>query len=448
MASASEGQEDMDSATKIWGALRNQEQMQQLGLNKPDHRSRDKKRPKTGDNRPDRQSKSSSTTEVPTDLLQQLVRLTLRHEDSINCLMQESQFMVHMSPGKGSIVPHLLKASQTWHASTDKTISLRHHLALTMMQTLEMRLKKLCEATPTEDLFVDCMKYHLICNDNDRTMPYLRWSPKTQSLHPTETPGLPILEVQRTLSNVLRIMSDPLVTLRFHALKKQKEGGEQKEAIPWLWTVSMRTAPELWCELRHLSYHSIWQLIQVRLTATRTGATTLSQAITEGNVNLIPIFENHNGSICFANTVILCLAWMTLMADGFHPQQWTTGFELLRRVFQAEHRPVDLLTTDPFLWLLMGTWTVESLHRQQDVSEFAIYFLSLLQPKFLHCGWVTRVSLTAEPANDVLASEKGHQFMPILLRYVNFQDDTSQLQELVMLWHDSQGEELRRLDTN
>jgi hypothetical protein len=136
------------------------------------------------------------------------------------------------------------------------------------------------------------------------------------------------------------------------------------------------------------------------------------------------------------------------MADGFHPQQWTTGFELLRRVFQAEHRPVDLLTTDPFLWLLMGTWTVESLHRQQDVSEFAIYFLSLLQPKFLHCGWVTRVSLTAEPANDVLASEKGHQFMPILLRYVNFQDDTSQLQELVMLWHDSQGEELRRLDTN
>lgn len=174
------------------------------------------------------------------------------------------------------------------------------------------------------------------------------------------------------------------------------------------------------------------------VSATNSRSATFSQAIAEGNVNLVPIFENHSGTICFANTVILCLAWLTILADGYHPQQWTTGYEMLRRVFQAEHRPVDLMSTEPFLWLLLGSWTVETLQRQQDVCEFAIYLLSLLQPKFLHCEWVTKVSLTAEPANDVLASEKGHQFMPILIPYINFQDDFSQLQELVHLWHDSQ----------
>ena len=60
-------------------------------------------------------------------------------------------------------------------------------------------------------------------------------------------------------------MTDPQVTLRFHALTKPKAGQEASQAIPWLWTVSLRVSPELWHELNRLSYHSIWQLIQIRL---------------------------------------------------------------------------------------------------------------------------------------------------------------------------------------
>ena len=198
-------------------------------------------------------------------MLKQLIRLTLRHEDHLNCLMQESQFLIHMNPGKGSIVPTLLQASQQWHAAKEKDMSLRHHLACTMLQTLDLRLQKLVSATPTEELFTDCVHYHLICNDQDRTMPYLRWSSQKQSLQPTSAPGLPIKDVQRTLSNIQRIMTDPQVTLRFHALTKPKAGQEASQAIPWLWTVSLRVSPELWHELNRLSYHSIWQLIQIRL---------------------------------------------------------------------------------------------------------------------------------------------------------------------------------------
>ena len=54
----------------------------------------DKKRQKTHSARPDRASRDTSTTAVPTEVLKQLIRLTLRHEDHLNCLMQESQFLI------------------------------------------------------------------------------------------------------------------------------------------------------------------------------------------------------------------------------------------------------------------------------------------------------------------------------------------------------------------
>ena len=270
-------------------------------------------------------------------------------------------------------------------------------------------------------------------------MPFLRWCPQKQSLQPTSAQGLPIKEVQRSLGNIQRIMTDPQVTLRFHALTKAKEGQETAQAIPWLWTVSLRVSPELWHELNRLSYHSIWQLIQIRLRPQPLDRQPFGQAVAEGVVRLIPVFLNPTGTICFANTAILCLAWMTLLADGFHPQLWTTGFELLRNVYQAAHRPMDLLNHNPFLWLLMGSWTVDRLHHQQDVCEFLIYLLSLMRPKFLHCEWVTKVALTATPSDQLLEWEKGQQFTPILLQYINHHAAECQLQDLVHQWHDPQG---------
>ena len=174
-------------------------------------------------------------------------------------------------------------------------------------------------------------------------------------------------------------------------------------------------------------------------TSPAPGQATFGQAVAEGVVRLIPVFLNQTGTLCFANAAVLCLAWMTLLVDGFHPQMWTTGFELLRNVYQAAHRPMDLLNHNPFLWLLMGSWTVDRLHHQQDVCEFLIYLLSMMRPKFLHCEWVTKVALTATPTDNLLEWEKGQQFTPILLPYINHHDATCQLQDLVHQWHEPQG---------
>jgi hypothetical protein len=190
----------------------------------------------------------------------------MRHEDTINSLLQESQFLLHLAPGQGSILPLMLDTSKTWHQQTEKSVPLRHLLAQTMIQEMDRRLQKLMAATPTEELFRDCKSYNLVKDDNNRTMPLLRWSHQRKCLEPTEQPGLPIQEVHRSLQNILRLMTeDHRVTLRFHSLKKPVEGKEPHQALPWFWTVALRNSPELWLEVARLAFHSSWQLVQVRL---------------------------------------------------------------------------------------------------------------------------------------------------------------------------------------
>ena len=204
--------------------------------------------------------------QVPKSVLQTMTQLLLRHEDALNGLLQESQFVVHLTPGVGSIIPQMLKQTKDWHAQSEKTTTLRHCLAKSMISTLQLRLSKLAEASPTSDLYQDCMKYHLLKSEQDRTMPFLRWNAQQKKLQPTDQPGLPLEAVQKSLANIMRLMDDQRVTLRFHALARQK-GEDSSHPVPFLWCVSMRNSPELWSEISTLCYHSIWQLIQARVKA-------------------------------------------------------------------------------------------------------------------------------------------------------------------------------------
>ncbi|CAL1169052.1 unnamed protein product [Cladocopium goreaui] len=122
----------------------------------------------------------------------------------------------------------------------------------------------LMEAEPTEDLFQDCVRYHLVVNNKDKTMPFLRWDHQHRCLQPTDAPGIPIAVAYKNICSIVRLMSDSNVTLRFHALKRLQED-QTPQPVPWLWTVSLRNSPELQQQLAALSHHAIWQLIQVRL---------------------------------------------------------------------------------------------------------------------------------------------------------------------------------------
>ena len=173
-------------------------------------------------------------------------------------------------------------------------------------------------------------------------------------------------------------------------------------------------------------------------STTRDGQISACKADPEDTVICIPIFSNSTGTACFANVVVISLAWMALLANGDDSSQWVHGFELLRNIFNANHRLMDLPKFGPFVWLLLGDWSVESFQAQHDVCEFAIYILHIMQPQFLHCSWVTRPARLA-PGDDIMPSEKGSRYTPVQLAYADHTSDSCQLQTLIDLWNDRQG---------
>ena len=52
---------------------------------------------------------------------------------------------------------------------------------------------------------------------------------------------------------------------------------------------------------------------------TEFGTHTAGQATSEAHVKYVPIFMNSTGTACFANAVVISLAWLTLLANGNDP---------------------------------------------------------------------------------------------------------------------------------
>ncbi|CAL1145226.1 unnamed protein product [Cladocopium goreaui] len=266
MYRVSDAMEDQDSMVKIWGNLLTEAQLKGLGITESNQQTSNKRhKGDKADNKGRSKPASKPASEmmsVPKDLMINMAKLVLKHEDTLNTLLQESEFVLHLAPGEGSLLPLLLMKSQEWHKGP-KTIPLRHTLAVSMMMVLEERLTKLANADTASDLFQACIQQNLITKE--KTMPYLRWDASQSRLTPSNAPHLPLEQVQRSLTNILRLMGDKEVTLRYHALKRTPDSSPSSQPIPWLWTVSMRHTPELWNEIANLCYHSIWRLILANL---------------------------------------------------------------------------------------------------------------------------------------------------------------------------------------
>jgi len=145
------------------------------------------------------------------------------------------------------------------------------------------------------------------------------------------------------------------------------------------------------------------------------------------------------GNICFANAFVVCQAWVTILAGAMDPTWWPLGgFELFRSVTTASVLPLNLLIFQPFLWLLTDGWTITNMDRQQDVAEFAHWFLMRTKPLFVNCEWVARFLRDGLENEPSVRHEQGHRFGLISL-HINPQLDTCSLQHLIELWHDYLG---------
>ena len=187
---------------------------------------------------------------------------------------------------------------------------------------------------------------------------------------------------------------------------------------------------------RHLATHS-GETEAEDIGSTAAGGPTSESHVRYGVVRL---FRNPTGKACAANSVVASLAWLMLLSDGFVYELWHSGFELMRNVVSNSLIPLDLMRHGPFGWLLTGEWSIERfLGQQQDASEFCSYLLNFTRPRFLNCSWDNRPSFADGVDSVHLAHEKGSQFSPIKLQFIDFGTDSCQLQDLIHAWHDALG---------
>ena len=267
---------NVDQATQIWQNILTAGQLRSIGLKEEPNQSPNKaaKRPKTDKAK---QMPMKPRGNAP-DMMQLMARMALRQEDTINSLLTEHQFLVHVNIGKGSILPELIQVTQHW--KTDKTVDkapLRHQLALTMMTQLRDRVQKLSVSQTNDEVVKECWRFHVL--NQNMEMPFLRWNPKTQGLEPTTDKCLTIAETLKHLEGIVRLMTDCTTTVRFHSMRRLPDTPQQ--ATPWIWTVSSRNSPELWHQVKFLTFHACWQLIQCRVKSHTMQRSAMAQQLSK-----------------------------------------------------------------------------------------------------------------------------------------------------------------------
>ena len=262
----------LDQANAIWSSILSADQMKALGLSKESGRQAKRHKPEHKDH----SKKGNKPANKPSydDLVAMVARLALRTEESLQQLLQDHQFILHLQPGQGSMLPLMLATTQTWHNSSKDT-PLRHQLVMLLISTLEERLINLSKATPKGQMWIECQQLNLI--DSEGNMPYLRWDPLARTLKPTKDATLKLDEALRAVQNIHRLVQDPTTTIRFHGLSKPSESTDR--AIPFLWMISSRNQAETWNEVRRVCYHAIWQLVRTSIRPQGTERSNLAKSI-------------------------------------------------------------------------------------------------------------------------------------------------------------------------
>ena len=157
---------------------------------------------------------------------------------------------------------------------------------------------------------------------------------------------------------------------------------------------------------------------------------------------IVRILLNHR-NMCYINSFIISLAWVTLLMQGIDLEQWPMGgFELFRTLTAVSGLPLNLAVFRPFLWLLSGDnepgWTMTDLEQQNDVTEFGHWFLWRTKPGFVNCRWVSQL-LRMGHIEEQNGTERGDQHGPILIPIHDPQLSSCTLQTLIDFWHDGLG---------
>ena len=115
---------------------------------------------------------SHQTTQV-SQLCRMLAVLALRHEDALNSLACQDQFILFLAHGPQGMPPLMIQTAQDWREQSSNTMPLRVALMKNLLEELMRRFKGFCAKLSDEDFRRQSIQTKVILEDN--TIPFLQW---------------------------------------------------------------------------------------------------------------------------------------------------------------------------------------------------------------------------------------------------------------------------------
>ena len=163
-------------------------------------------------------------------------------------------------------------------------------------------------------------------------------------------------------------------------------------------------------------------------------------AVAEGQEQSVRVFCNSDGVSCYLNSFCIGLTWLGLHFAKTDSDSKTTAFgAFLKTCVQPTLVPLDVHLD---FKELLGNW-LNSTRKgsQQDIHEFAEFFIGCLQPVEIDGTWWPKWSLSAGPAVDQPMDDyaRGGKENILSLTLPNSAVQQCTLQELINQWHDELG---------
>ena len=222
-------------------------------------------------------------------------KLILMHEDALNSLALESEFMVFLQAGTGGLVEPMVRVSEMWHAKTQngpmaasrvtERSPLRMMMAISLFTELMSRSAKVVEATPEgAKLRQELIAQKLLTGDGQKWH-HLQWAPDQEKLVPTDTEPLDVYQAHHILQEIKTQVQTPGVIIRFHALRslQRYQAKDGHAVIPWKLTVGLReeSALALYRNLQLLCGCALTQLVLMRMRPANMKRSGLAQQISQ-----------------------------------------------------------------------------------------------------------------------------------------------------------------------
>ena len=163
-------------------------------------------------------------------------------------------------------------------------------------------------------------------------------------------------------------------------------------------------------------------------------------AVAEEQEQLVRVFCNSDGVSCYMNSFCVGLAWLGLHFDTKVSERTATDFgDFLKTCVQPTLVPLDVHLDFKDL---LGNW-LDSTRKgiQQDIHEFAEFFMGCLQPVEIDDTWWPKWSLNSGPATDQQMDDyaRGGKENILSLTLPDSALTQCSLQDLINLWHDELG---------